>query len=104
MVARIKKNDTVMVVSGRDKGKKGAVIKLNKKKNTVLVEGIALSVRHVKPRRTGEQGGIKQEESFIGLSKVMPVCSACKKPSRVNSKLLETGKKVRVCNRCEEIF
>ena len=67
MVARIKKNDTVMVVSGRDKGKKGAVIKLNLKKGKVLVEGVALATRHVKPRRVGEQGGIKKEESFIVL-------------------------------------
>ena len=104
MVARIKKNDTVYVLSGRDKGKKGVVIEVNPKKGKILVEGVALATRHVKPRRQGEQGGIKKEESFIPVSNVMPVCAACKKPSRVNSKLLETGKKMRICNRCEEIF
>lgn len=104
MMARIKKNDMVMVISGRDKGKKGSVIELNTKKGMVLVEGIALATRHVKPRRAGEQGGIKKEESFIQASIVMPICTACKKPARVNSKQLETGKKARVCNRCEEIF
>ncbi len=82
MVARIKKNDTVVVLSGRDKGKKGVVIKVNPKKGKILVEGVALATKHVKPRRSGEQGGIKKEESFITLSNVMPVCAACKKASR----------------------
>ena len=104
MVARIKKNDTVVVLSGRDKGKKGVVIQMNLKKGKALVEGVALATRHKKPRRAGEQGSIKKEESFIPVSNVMPVCAACKKPSRVNSKRLETGKKMRICNRCEEIF
>lgn len=103
-MARIKKNDTVIVLSGRDSGKKGVVVKVDSKKEQVLVSGVALATRHVKPRRAGERGSIKKEESFIGLSKVMPVCVACKKPSRVNSKTLETGARVRVCNRCEEIF
>jgi large subunit ribosomal protein L24 len=104
MVARIKKNDRVRVLSGRDKGKEGVVIEINPKTEKVLVEGVALATRHVKPRRAGERGGIKKEESFIPVSNVMPVCAACKKPSRVNSKLLETGKKMRICNRCAEIF
>ncbi len=104
MVARIKKNDTVMVIAGKDKGKKGSVIEVKRKKGTMLVKDIAIVTRHVKPRRAGEQGGIKKEESYIRESKVMPICTACKKPTRVASKLLETGKRARICARCKEIF
>lgn len=104
MVARIKKNDTVFVVSGKDKGKKGTVLEVKRKQGAILAKDIAVATRHVKPRRAGEQGGIKKEESYIHESKVMPVCTACKKPTRVGSKLLDTGKRVRVCVRCQEIF
>ena len=69
-----------------------------------MVKGVAVATHHVKPRRVGEPGGIRKEESFIDMSLVMPVCSSCKKPSRVNAKKLDTGKSARVCNRCKEIF
>jgi large subunit ribosomal protein L24 len=104
MIARIKKNDTVQILSGKSKGKQGAVIAILPKKGQVMVKDIAVAVHHVKPRRAGEPGGIRKEESFIDISLVMPICSSCKKPSRVNTKLLETGKKARICNRCKEIF
>ena len=104
MVARIKKNDLVRVVSGKDKNKEGSVIQVLPKKNKVLVKDVAVVTRHVKPRKAGEQGGIRKEESYIRLSKVMPVCTACKKATRVNAKLLDSGKKARMCNRCSEIF
>lgn len=104
MVARIKKNDTVLVISGKDKGKQGSVITSLPKKGMVLVKDVGIKTRHVKARRAGEVGGIKKEESFIDASKVMPVCTACKKATRINAKMLETGRMARVCNRCEEIF
>ncbi len=104
MIARVKKNDTVQIMSGKDSGKQGSVMAVLPKKKKVMVKGIAIATHHYKPRRTGESGGIRKEESFIDMSCVMPVCSACKKPARVNSKTLETGKSVRVCNRCKEIF
>jgi len=104
MVARIKKNDAVKVISGRDKGKTGSVIEILPKKKKILVKGIAMVTKHAKPRRQGETGGIKKKESYIGLSSVMPVCSACKKPTRVNTKQLSEGERVRVCNRCQEVF
>ena len=104
MVARVKKNDTVFVLWGRDKGKTGSVIQVKPKKKKILVKDVAFVTRHVKPRRAGEQGGIKKEESFIDEGKVMPVCTACKKPTRIRSKVLETGKRSRVCVRCKEIF
>lgn len=104
MVARIKKNDLVRVITGKDKNKEGSVIQVLPKKGTVLVKDVAVVTRHVKPRKAGEQGGIRKEESYIRLSKVMPVCTACKKATRVNAKQLEGGKKARMCNRCKEIF
>ncbi len=104
MVARIKENDNVVVVSGKDKGKQGSVIAILPKKGKVMVKGVAIATHHIKPRRKGEPGGIRKEEKFIDMSLVMPVCSSCKKPSRINVKQLDTGKSTRVCNRCKEIF
>ena len=104
MIGRVKKNDTVLILSGKDKEKKGEVIAIPKKKGKILVKGIALVTRHVKARKAGEFSGIRKEESFINLSNVIPICTSCKKPCRINSKLLDTGKKVRICNRCKEIF
>jgi len=104
MIARVKKNDTVQVLSGKDRGKQGTVMAILPKKKKLMVKGVAILTHHVKPRRAGESGGIRKEESFIDVSCVMPVCSSCKKPTRVNSKQLEAGKTVRVCNRCKEIF
>ena len=103
MVARIKKNDKVKILSGRDRGKEGVVLDVKPKKEKLLIKGIAIKTRHVKPRRAGEQGGIKKEESYIHESKVMPVCSACKKPTRISSKMLN-DKRVRTCVRCKEVF
>ncbi len=104
MVARVKKNDTVLVLSGKDKGKQGLVIAILPKKGKVMVKGVSVVTRHVKAKRAGQVAGIRKEESFIDISIIMPICSACKKPSRVNSKVLESGKKARTCNRCKEIF
>ena len=104
MMARIKKNDTVLVLSGKDRGKQGAVIAILPKKDKVMVKDVALVTKHVKARKAGEVAGIKKQESFIDLSNVMPICGTCKKPCRVNAKMLESGKKARICGRCKEIF
>lgn len=104
MIARVKKNDLVKVIAGKDKNKEGSVIQVLPKKGKVLVKDVAVVTRHVKPRKAGEQGGIRKEESYIRLSKVMPVCTACKKVARVGTKVLEDGKKARMCSRCKEIF
>ena len=103
-MARVKKNDTVIILSGKDKGKKGAVLGMQVDKGRVLVKDVGIVIKHVKARRQGDVSGIKKEESWIKLDNVMPVCSSCKKPCRVNAKILESGKKVRVCNRCKEII
>ncbi len=104
MIARIKKNDTVQILSGKDKGKQGAVIAILPKDGKVMIKGVAVATHHVKPRRSGEPGGIRKEEKFVDISCVMPICSSCKKPSRVGAKKLDTGMTARVCNRCKEIF
>jgi len=105
MIARIKKGDAVSVLSGKDKGKRGSVIKVLPKKDKVLVKDIAVVARHVKARKQGEVAGIKKRESYIPLSRVMPICKACSKPCRINSKVMEdSGKRVRLCNKCKEIF
>jgi large subunit ribosomal protein L24 len=70
----------------------------------VLVKDVGVVVRHVKARRTGEKGGIKKEESYIPLSRVMPMCPSCKKPCRVQVKFLENKGKARICHRCKEAF
>lgn len=105
MVARIKKGDTVVVLSGKDKGKRGAVITVSQQDDKVLVKDIAMVTRHTKARKQGEVAGIKKRESYVPLCKVMPVCKACHKPCRVNVTVAqETGKNVRLCNKCKEIF
>lgn len=100
---RIKKNDTVVVLTGKDKGKKGIVIDVLPNENLVKVKDVALITKHFKARRQGEKSGIKREESFIDLSNVMLWSSSDNKPCRVNFKTVN-GKKVRICNRTEEII
>jgi len=104
MVARVRKGDVVKVLSGKDKGKQGSVLMISPKKDKVLVKDVAVVTRHMKPRRQGEPGTIQKKESYIMLSKVMPVCGSCNKPCRINTKLLDEGKRVRLCNKCKEIF
>lgn len=97
MVARIKKNDTVMVITGKDKGKTGTVIDILSKKGKVMVKGVALTTRHLKPKKQGETGSIKKLEGYIDISNVMPVCPDTKKPARVGARVLENNKeKVRL--------
>ncbi|HIT32571.1 MAG TPA: 50S ribosomal protein L24 [Candidatus Enterenecus stercoripullorum] len=95
----VKKNDTVVVLSGKDKGKQGKVLSVDPKTRKVVVEKINMASRHQKPRRQGEEGGIIQKEIPLYASKVMTVCPKCSKPTRVAHKV-EGGKKVRVCKHC----
>lgn len=104
MVARIKKNDTVIVLSGRDKDKQGAVIEVLPKEGKALVKGIAMITKNVKAKKTGDVAGIKKMESYITVSKLMPLCTSCKTPCRMNVKIIENGKRVRICNNCKEAF
>ena len=104
MIQRIKKNDQVKVISGKDKGAAGAVMKLDLEKNKVMVKGVNIITRHVKPKARGEKGKIVKEEAFVALSNVMPICPETKKPTRVRSQVTEEGKRVRVSVRSGQPF
>ena len=99
----IKKGDNVVVLSGKDKGKKGKVLTVGATKRTVIVEGINMVTKHTKARKAGETGGIVKQEAPIYACKVMNVCSKCGKPTRVGSAVVD-GKKVRVCKKCNANF
>lgn len=101
---RIKKNDKVMVISGKDKGKVSDVIAILPKSGKIMIKDVAVMTRHIKPRKQGEKAGIRKSESYISLCKVMPVCPACKKPCRVGVATLNDGKKARVCGQCKEVM
>ncbi len=96
----IKKDDTVIVLSGKDKGKKGKVLAVDPKDRKVIVEKVNIVSRHTKPRREGEEGGISKKEAPIYACKVMRVCPKYNKPTRPASKVQADGKKVRVCKKC----
>jgi|SaaInlStandDraft_4_1057021.scaffolds.fasta_scaffold03415_10 large subunit ribosomal protein L24 len=104
MLSRVKKNDMVLVTSGKDKGKQGHVISVDNKKGVVMVKGIAIATKHLKAKRQGEQSRIVKEETQISLCKVMPFCPSCKKACRVQVNFLDSGKKTRICHRCKEAF
>ena len=96
----IKKDDLVVVLSGKDKGKQGKVLRVIPKESKVVVEKVNVVSRHTKPRRQGEEGGILKKEAPIYASKVMRVCPKCNKPTRAAHTVLADGKKVRVCKKC----
>ena len=98
----VKTGDTVVVLSGREKGKKGKVLAVSPKEGKVIIEKVNLVSKHVKPRRMGEQGGIVEAEGAMYASKVQIVCPACKKPTRIAHKILEDGTKERICKKCGE--
>ncbi len=99
MAMNVKKGDTVVVLSGKDKGKKGKVQRTVPSEAKVVVEGINMVTCHTKPRRQGEEGGIVRREAALYASKVQVVCPKCGKATRVGHKV-EGGKKTRVCKKC----
>ena len=98
----VRSGDTVVVLSGKDKGKQGKVLQVSPKEGKVIVEGLNVVTKHVKPRRQGEQGGIVEAEAAMYASKVQLVCPKCGKATRIAHKILDDGSKVRVCKSCEE--
>ena len=96
----IKSNDTVVVLSGRDKGKQGKVMSVDPKEGKAIVEGVSIAKRHKKPRKQGEPGGIIKMETPIYASKLMRVCPKCSKPTRPAYKIGDDGNKTRVCKKC----
>ncbi|MCS7207735.1 MAG: 50S ribosomal protein L24 [Dehalococcoidia bacterium] len=102
MALKIRKGDTVMVMVGKDRGKKGRVQRVFPKEQRILVEGVNILKRHLRRRPGVRQAGIVALEAPIHWSKVRLVCPHCQKPVRVGFRTLEDGRKVRVCKKCSE--
>lgn len=100
----IKKDDKVKVIAGKDNGKIGRVLKVLRKDNRVVVENINVVKRHVKPNAQNRQGGIVDKEAPIDLSNIMLMCNHCMSPVRIKTQILEDGKKVRMCRKCNELI
>jgi len=102
----IKTGDTVVLLTGDDnyKGKTGKVLEVSPKEQKVIVEGINMVSKHVKPRKAGDPSGIIQAESAVYACKVQLVCPKCKKPTRIGHKIYADGKKDRMCKKCGETF
>lgn len=100
----IKKGDTAVVITGKNKGKKGRVLTVSPVKERVTLEGINIVKRHTKPNKKYAQGGIIEKEGPIHISNVMFVCPKCSKPTRLGNTILDSGKKQRTCKKCKEVL
>ena len=96
---KIKKNDQVLIISGKDRGKHGKVLDVFPESRKVVVEGANIRKKHVKPKKSGEKGQIVEMPASFSISNVKLICSKCGKPTRVGYKLIE-GKKYRICKKC----
>ncbi len=99
---RMKKDDKVKVLTGKDKGKIGKVLKVVKKTNRVIVENINVVKVHQRPTQANPQGGIVEKTMPIQISNLMVMCNSCVKPTRIGMKQLEDGKRVRICKNCNQ--
>lgn len=100
----VKRGDTVVILSGKDQGKKGEILKVIPKTNRVIVKGVNMITKHVKPNMANRQGGMVHQEAPVHASNVMLYCTRCNKPTRIAHKVLEDGSKVKVCKHCNETF
>ena len=101
---RLKTGDKVVVLSGKDKGKEGKIVAVSPKAGKLIVEGVNIVSKHVKPRRAGEEGGIVKTEGALYACKVQLVCPKCGKATRIAHKIAEDGKKKRSCKKCGEVL
>jgi len=99
---KVRVNDTVVVISGREKGKKGRVLRVAPAENRVVVEKVNFIKRHQRPTQKQRKGGIIEKEGPLDLSKVMVFCKKCDQPTKVGRKVLADGAKQRFCRRCQE--
>ncbi len=104
MGLRIKKNDTAVVITGKNKGSKGRVLSVKTEKNSVLIEGVNIVKKHMKPNKQYQQGGIIDKEAPLHISNVMLVCPKCQKATRLSNNVLADGKKLRACKKCKEVI
>ncbi|MDA3915381.1 MAG: 50S ribosomal protein L24 [Deltaproteobacteria bacterium] len=102
MKIRIKKDDKVKVLTGKDKGKIGKVLRIVKKTNRVVIENINVVKANQRPTQANPQGGIVEKNMPVHVSNLMIMCNSCVKPTRISMKLLEDGKRVRICKQCNQ--
>ncbi len=100
----IRKNDTVKVIAGKDKGKTGKVLRVIPKRGRAIVEKLNMVKRHLRPSEQNRQGGILEKESPIEMSNLMLICSKCTDPTRVGYRMLDDDQKVRFCKKCNEVI
>jgi large subunit ribosomal protein L24 len=101
----LKKNDTVLVLSGKDAGKRGKILKVLPKKSRIIVQGVGFIKRHTRPNpQRNIKGGIAEREAPIHISNVMIVCGDCGEATRIGKKTLEDGRKVRTCRKCDGVL
>ena len=100
----IKREDTVQILAGKDKGKRGKVQAILKKDGLVLVEGVNMIKKHTRQRQNIRQAGIVEKEAPLNISNVVIVCNNCDKPVRTGKKFLEDQRKVRICSSCQEVI
>jgi large subunit ribosomal protein L24 len=98
----VRKGDTVLVTTGKDKGKKGKVINVDPEKSRVIIDGINIVKRHTRPTQKMPQGGIMEKPAPVHSSNVMLYCTKCNSTTRINKEILGDGKKVRICKKCGE--
>jgi len=101
---RIKKNDTAVVITGKNKGAKGRVLVVTPEKSKVVIEGVNIVKKHMKPNKQYQQGGIIDKEAPLHISNVMLVCPKCQKPTRIANSVLGDGRKLRACKKCKEVI
>ena len=103
--SRLRKNDQVVVIAGRDRGKRGKVLRIFPERNRAIVERINMIKRHTRPNpQRNIKGGLVEREGSIDVSNLMVVCSECDRPTRPRHKLLNDGRKVRICHQCEGVI
>jgi len=101
---KIRKNDTVLVIAGKDRGKKGKVRKALPKNDKVIVEGVNMIKRHSRAKGQARQAGIIELEAPLDISNVILICNKCNKPARVGFRFLSDGRKARICRSCDEVI
>jgi large subunit ribosomal protein L24 len=104
MGLRIKKNDTVVITTGKEKGKRGRVLSFSSSKDSIIVEKINVVKKHMKPTRKYSQGGIIEKEAPVHISNVLLVCPKCNKPTRIRTTFLQDDRKLRMCRKCNEVI
>jgi large subunit ribosomal protein L24 len=99
----VKKDDMVMIIAGKEKGKSGKISRIFPEKSRLVVDGLNVVKRHTRPSRNNQEGGIVEKEAPLNASNVQLLCGACSKPTRTGIRVLEDGSKVRYCKKCNEI-